>query len=73
MKINTKKNLKNLSLPKENFKMVQVKNKKEKCLILTSKDTKDESYEIYWDELCKKGYAHGLGREIEKTLFTHME
>ncbi|EAH6869079.1 hypothetical protein EJ753_04955 [Campylobacter lari] len=65
--------LKNLSLPKENFKMVQVKNKKEKCLILTSKDTKDESYEIYWDGLCKNGYAHGLGREIEKTLFTHME
>ncbi|CAM4056192.1 hypothetical protein [Campylobacter armoricus] len=46
--------------------MVQVKNKKEKCLILTSKDTKDESYEIYWDGLCKNGYAHGLGREIEK-------
>ncbi|WP_161593894.1 hypothetical protein [Campylobacter armoricus] len=46
--------------------MVQVKNKKEKCLILTSKNTKDESYEIYWDESCKNGYAHGLGREIEK-------
>lgn len=58
------------TFPQVNVKWIQPKNKKEPCKIFVSylnEDyTKDDSYKLFWDGGCKNGYAHGLGREIEK-------
>lgn len=58
------------TFPQVNIKWIQPKNKKEPCKIFVSyldEDyTKDDSYKLFWDGGCKNGYAHGLGREIEK-------
>lgn len=51
----------------------QPSNKKEKCLIGEADVFMDESLSIYWDGGCKNGFAYGLGREIVKGPYTHVE
>ncbi len=63
---------------KDSFKWIQPKNKKEKCKIYVSINPKDDktikaNYKLFWDGKCKNGYAYGLGREIETTLYTNIQ
>lgn len=65
---------KNIETP---FKWIQPKNKKEQCKVYVSINPNDDKtlksdYVLYWDGECKDGYAFGLGREIEKTMFTEL-
>ena len=63
---------------KPSFKWIQPKNKKEECKVYVGIDSKNDKttksdYALYWDGECKDGYAYGLGREIEKTMFTDLQ
>ncbi len=64
---NIKKELANF---KPQVKWIQPNNKKEDCKIYVGVNPEDDKttksgYSLYWDGECKKGYASGLGREIE--------
>src|SRR5574344_2098966 len=48
-------------------------NKKEKCLMPEADKFMDNSISIYWDGECNDGYVYGLGREIVKGPYTHVE
>ena len=63
---------------KPSFKWIQPKNKKEECKVYVGIDSENDKttksdYALYWDGECKDGYAYGLGREIEKTMFTDLQ
>lgn len=57
-------------MPKTKIVWVQPKNKKDACKVYVAYEEEnpldDDSYRLFWDGQCKDGYAHGLGREIEK-------
>jgi len=60
------------------FKWIQPKNKKEECKVYVDINPKDDktvkaNYSLFWDGECKDGYAYGLGREIEMTLFENIQ
>lgn len=59
---------------KQPSEWIQPKNKKEECKIYSTgnKSTKS-AYELYWDGECKNGYAFGLGRQIENSLYNTNE
>jgi hypothetical protein len=64
-----KKISKNIS--KYNEAYIQPNNKKEPCKIYmgysgNDKYFEEDSWKVFWDGQCKNGFAHGLGREIEK-------
>lgn len=49
-------------------------NKKEPCLLPTSKDQLERSnFKAYWDGQCRNGYAFGLGRDIAISNTHHVE
>ena len=71
------KKLKALPAPEKNQdedRWVQAINKSEKCLIITSQEFLNKPNPMtYWDGHCEKGYARGLGRNIEISDTSHTE
>lgn len=59
---------------KASYQWVQPKNKNEACKIYSIGDKSSKpGYELFWDGECKDGYAYGLGREIENSLYNSNE